>query len=98
MRYYQDYIDDILDNFEFERMHKVMKYLDWKWATTSGVPSVSDLRRKARSLLKDTIEALQINKQYYCATGGLAVTGVDCDDGLYLRLDFVLTSWEADCD
>jgi len=46
-------IDSILDNFDFERVHKAMTALDWEWASTDGVPEIPDLRQKARELLKD---------------------------------------------
>lgn len=50
-------IDEILDEFDFDKVHKVMVSLDWKWHSTDGVPAIADLRRMARSLLKQVVES-----------------------------------------
>jgi hypothetical protein len=54
-------IDEILDEFNFERVHKVMVALDWTWSGTDGVPTIADLRRMARSLLKQVVESKGIH-------------------------------------
>jgi hypothetical protein len=54
-------IDEILDEFNFERVHKVMVALDWTWSGTDGVPTIPDLRRMARSLLKQVVESKGIH-------------------------------------
>lgn len=61
-------IDEILDEFDFEKVHKVMVVLDWKWHNTDGVPSIGDLRRMARSLLQHVVSSREINT---AASGGL---------------------------
>jgi hypothetical protein len=48
-------IDDIMDEFEFDKVHKVMEFLDWKWwfdGETERVPEVYELRKKAREYLR----------------------------------------------
>jgi len=51
-------IDEVLKAFEFEKVRKVMEFLDWKWSTNSGyqTPDVAELRRTARRLLNSTVE------------------------------------------
>jgi len=44
-------IEEILDGFNFEKVHKVMMYLNWIWVSTEGVPEIYDLRKQARELL-----------------------------------------------
>jgi hypothetical protein len=61
-------IDEILDEFDFEKVHKVMVALDWTWHNTDGVPSIGDLRRMARSLLQHVVSSREINT---AASGGL---------------------------
>lgn len=46
-------IDDIMDTFDFARVHKAMVALDWKWAFCDGAPEEYELRKFARKLLKD---------------------------------------------
>ena len=67
-------IDDIIDEFNFEKVHKAMTALDWKWAIpitgNDGtlelqVPSLSRLKKFARYLLIDSIET------ELCFSGGL---------------------------
>lgn len=50
----QSQIDDIMDDFEFDKVHKVMKFLDWKWGfgKEKRIPEVYELRKKAREYLK----------------------------------------------
>lgn len=60
-------IDEILDEFNFEKVHKVMVSLDWKWNSTDGVPAIADLRRMARSLLQQVVESKGIHS---VGTGG----------------------------
>jgi hypothetical protein len=49
-----DAIENILDEFDFQRVQRVMEALEWHWATSEdGLPSIVELRRKARGLLED---------------------------------------------
>tara|TARA_R110000822_G_scaffold137410_1_gene274931 strand:- start:2411 stop:2704 length:294 start_codon:yes stop_codon:yes gene_type:complete len=85
-------IENILDEFDFHRVQKVMKALDWRWYGTEDVfPSVADLRRQARSLLEDVYH----HSDTTCITmgcGGFEATrlmGVG-DLNKYLSLKFVV--------
>jgi len=51
-------IDEIMDEFNFARVHKAMVALDWKWASSkSYIPSMDDLRETAESLLRGAAES-----------------------------------------
>ena len=50
-------IFEIMDNFDFERVHKVMETLDWKWASTRGVPTLRDIELMAQRLLYDVVKS-----------------------------------------
>ena len=62
-------IQEVIDDFNFERVHCAMTAVDWHWQTTEGnglaVPTVARLKARARILLRDAI------KSKYLATGGL---------------------------
>jgi hypothetical protein len=60
-------INEILDEFEFEKVHRTMKALDWKWSGCDGVPSIGDLRRQARELLQELLK----HDYHLTGTGGL---------------------------
>ena len=84
----QELIDDIMDNFDFEKVHKVMTFLNWKWAMLDGyaIPSISDIRSRARDRLKTVL----LEKYGYCESGGLVARKYD--DGT-ISLEFKIESW-----
>lgn len=51
----QNMVDSCLDNFPFERVHKIMEALNWNWVNVDGIPTMFDLKQFARKLLKGTI-------------------------------------------
>lgn len=93
-------VETILDYFDFEKVKKVMDTLEWQWWDT-GIPEISDLRIKARSLLKTVINGVQktypndATGDYYTATGGFHVTAkvYEGDPKIYLRLSFCIADW-----
>jgi hypothetical protein len=99
-------VDDILTEFDFEKVHDTMVALDWKWASTHpSVPSIRDLKDTARQLL---ISVYNLRKDKYndthpevpvqVATGGFRAIALSNDDKVvdFLKLEFVVTEWEAE--
>jgi len=84
-----DAIEEIMDNFDFEKVHKVMTYLNWEWHH-EGVPEISKLKRTAREDLKRTYK----EEIPWCESGGLRVE-VD-REGKTMRLMFVLEYWDVE--
>lgn len=84
----QQKIDEILDNFDFEHVHRAMLALNWTWYSTIAVPSIADLRKKARELLKQLI-AKDLSE---IGTGGLRAE----KRGDFLRLSFVVADWNVE--
>ena len=101
----QKMIDECLDYLDFEKVQKVMTFLDWKWGNihiTGGaeVPSIPEMRKSARRYLKMAIEGSFGHPQYMTGSGGFMATayrdrggygGIEC-----LHLEFVLTDWTAE--
>ena len=98
-------VDDILSEFDFEKVHDTMVALDWKWTSTHpSVPSISELKNTARYLL---IKVYNLRTNEYndthpevpvqVATGGFRAIALSNDDGVvdFLKLEFVITEWEA---
>lgn len=50
-------IDEILDEFKFQRVHKAMLALDWKWAPANETPSIEELRAEAKRLLNELVNS-----------------------------------------
>lgn len=74
----QDLVNPVLEGFDFDKVQRVMQVVDWKWAFTRSngslsVPSVDDLKDRARVLLESAIRQYQYNDEYpyIVATGGL---------------------------
>lgn len=55
---------EILENFDFEKVEKIMKFLEWKWG--DEIPDKYEIRRTAKGLLKDLI----LGKSNMISTGG----------------------------
>lgn len=79
-------IDYVLDEFDFEKVHRIMKLLDWKWWEGDAayklfsIPTIPRLRKTAR-------EALMMVEE-----GGMGGTGgfIAMKHGDYYRLIFEL--------
>ena len=54
----QKQIEDIMDEFNFGEVQKVMESLDWTWSETGCVPEEYDLRKGARKLLKEAAKMI----------------------------------------
>jgi len=89
-------IDDIMDNFDFDKVHEAMSLLGWRWIEHETgdfeIPHISLLRKRARGLLKEAIASSQ--SSYRIATGGFQVDKTTEEGKLFLSLSFVLTSWD----
>lgn len=84
-------IESIMDNFDFDKVQKVMEFLNWKWVSTeNGIPSVQELRSQARRLIKEAIE-----EKVRIATGGFRVDYFS-EDGGYVELSFIVDQWSSE--
>ena len=52
----EEQIKFILEDFDFERVRKVMKALDWKYDREKGIPTIKQLKSVARAALKNVSE------------------------------------------
>lgn len=90
-------INNIMDNFNFDKVHDVMVALDWRWVgANKGAepPSIEQLRTEAKRLLVDAAYEKQT-----IATGGFRANyeKETVDDPIpYLSLEFIVTDWEGD--
>lgn len=94
-----DLIMDCLDEFDFDRVHKVMFFLDWKYSDSNDVPTVQELRKNARKYLQEVligaIERKNVGDEYITATGGFRYEAkLYPDDYVWLRMAFEIESWD----
>ena len=98
-------INDIMDNFEFDKVQTAMEALDWQWAG-KGVPLIKQLKETAVYLLKGAAE-LRLGDYLEShweqgiinSTGGFQATAF-CDATktkiIALDLKFVLAGWDSE--
>jgi hypothetical protein len=90
---------DILNNFDFEKVHVVMKSLNWGWYP-KGVPTVDDITFSARERIESVIKSCLLDakpeEEYFVSSGGLKATAIKDDYGqiTFLQLEFVVVSWD----
>lgn len=88
-------IDDIVNNFNFETVHKYMKLIDWTWYQGNGTyktPTVPEMKESARTLLADTYREFkkQGETEWNIFNGGFqAIVGSDKDNDVYMKLEFI---------
>lgn len=99
----QKQIEDIMDEFNFAEVQKVMESLDWTWSGTGCIPEEYDLRKGARKLLKQAAEMIDDRCDVSggsTSTGGfLATSRAGCsyaDKWLRLDLHFCVDSVTLD--
>jgi hypothetical protein len=73
-------INEIMETFDFEMVHRVMKFLDWEWHS-SGVPSIETLKDQARELLQEADRGCPL------ATGGFVAEFDGMDYKLLFYVD-----------
>ncbi len=97
-------INDVMDNFDFERCHLAMKALDWCWVGV-GVPTVEMLQDSALDRIFSAIKGLSSsngklpkNSQYFSQSGGLKATAWRNKRGVVesIRLEFILSESNSD--
>ena len=91
-------VEGVLQHFDFDKVHTVMKALDWKWGTPCGraeVPSIQRLVIRASGLLQDAYHGVQeTSKRWAVSCGGFKAEAERYEDGeVLLTLSFVVTDW-----
>ena len=91
---------DIMNNFDFPKVHVVMKSLHWTWFP-KGVPTVDDIIFSARERIESVIKACLLDakpeEEYFVSSGGLKATVWKNRYGQItnIQLDFILTEWNV---
>jgi len=96
----QKAIDNIIENFNWEKVYNAMYALGWTWHDSEGeTPSVGALFRCATRLLHEAYDGAEKEKcDYVMATGGFraqALVNDDTKEVESLRLSFEVCNWES---
>jgi len=85
----KELISKIIQNFDFEKVHRVMLIVDWHWGSVNRVPSISNLIICAEELLR---EISKYKTGCSISKGGFKATKINTErDGEGLELKFILT-------
>ena len=92
----QSHIDEVMDEFDFSKVQKVMEFLRWEWASAEeGVPREAELRKKVRFLMEQCYQqSLKYQKDWGTGTGGFNVRYFY--DDAFFEVDFCLTQWTTE--
>ena len=91
MKTTDDEIWNVLEAFDWDRVHFTMAKLGWFWQDNEIPPTVLELRTEARRLLKLCVKGSQESNNCYTATCGGFEAHCDVDgDATHLSLKFVL--------
>ena len=102
----ENMINEIIEQFNFERCYSAMIALDWQWVGV-GIPTIDMLKiasinrlRSAISGVKDKENGLSVNESYSSSSGGLKGSAWKNRYGHVagIKLEFVLTEWDSDGD
>ena len=89
----EEQIEEIMDEFDFEKVHKVMKLLNWKWVgADDGVPRIAEMRRSARDHLARVANVK--SGAIGSASGGFVARRETVEGQQRLSLAFEIASWE----
>lgn len=98
-------VNEVLAQFDFERVKEVMDAIKWHWAGSDGVPTIRELKEEAENHLYSAIEQVlsPTNTEHHeigwhSASGGLKATAWKNEDGTLARiqLEFIVADWDAD--
>jgi len=87
---------EILNNFDFNRVHDIMEFIGWKYAFGEGhdrVPTAKDLRKHAAVMLMFVARAN--GGAHHLQAGGFSVEQYYTSEGDKLSLEFVVESFES---
>ena len=88
-------VNEVIEDFDFDKVHRVMVSLDWRWTIENGertVPSSYRMMKTANRLLRDCAQYYGNKEFHTCGAGGFMAS---LDNGT-LALQFILTESTSD--
>lgn len=87
-------IKEILEEFDFVKVNKVMEFLNWTWYG-GDVPNIAKLILQASELLEEVYSEVEKTKEdSFRGTGGFEARGFYEKNKICLKLSFVLEDWD----
>ena len=93
IKFYEDKLQEILNGFDFDKVHEVMCTLNWCWANI-GIPSKEEMIAHIHYLYNSLKERIIKHEYCYCNSGGFKLS-FNPNEGGELNLVFELESYSA---
>lgn len=90
-------LNEIMSQFDFEKVHRCMILMNWRWVTDTGfeVPDLKTIKHSAKGLIITVILSYLRQKiSGYSGSGGFQVSYNHYHD--YIEMQFILTEWMDD--
>ena len=85
---------ELIASLDFDKIHKIMKTLNWNWIPDNKIPTHSKLVLQAEELIDEVLDALENGKEeYVVATGGFEVIGSKKEN--YISIRFIAEEWNV---
>lgn len=65
-----EWVNKVMDDFDYEKVQKVMKFLDWTWFTSDETPTIGELRATSRKRLEKAFAASVKHKTIFSNSSG----------------------------
>lgn len=88
----------IMENFDFDRVHRVMAALNWSWAAEAQVPPpIGALKETAERMIDTCIQEMDRRDGHdmYVGTGGFVARIYRFSNGNQLSLAFEAASYDG---
>jgi hypothetical protein len=101
MKTLEQHIEETMNWFDFNKVHKVMTFLNWKWAG-EGVPETPIMRQRVREYMKELYAKAAKQKKFnsFLSSGGFMVKYVKNVDKNgswdYFSVSFQLVDWDTE--
>lgn len=83
-------LDELIENFEWDKVRRIMEELDWTWWGNENSPTIEEMKECVRNLYSSIENRIEKNEYCFCATGGFKLTfNPDEDNELSLVFEAV---------
>lgn len=106
MKTIDQHIEEVMDEFNFNKVKEVMDIMDWQWSRTInpdgvGVPEISTMRKLVREMMWDLYikYSYRSNTNVFSSTGGFHVLYIKGNDELGMwdrfKVSFEVANWDT---
>lgn len=95
MKTLQEHMDEVMDCFDFNKVHKVMNQLNWRWCDSKEPPSIQELRVYVRERMRQIYQSSCRKTK----SAGFSITyeswnadGVEFDG---FCVEFIVSDWDT---